>query len=490
MKSWIKTLGSLSFAVFLITAFAAVLITSTILESAYGTPFAQRFFYQAGWFYFFLALVGINILCSALSRWPYKKQHTGFIVTHIGILMLLTGAFLTRLLGVEGQMTLTEGEAKNSILLPAENKSQEEKPAISEGTGSAPANPAIQFTLASKMVGFHDTLWLVENDRVSVGPATVELKRKKPEKKKEAAAEARTPTVRIVEKNTGKEFLIDLPNSVGKEIPLGDTGLKLTKIRYFPDARVNEEKELISVSDNPGNPAAEFEVRDDKGQKEFHTKFALFPDFESLHGRNLQSLFGLSVELMVPTADGAQTPQTASLIFYGEPNGKWSYESTSKKGKESGALEAGSSYATGWMDFSFRVDQLLNRAVVNAPKIKTAPVPFRLGLRDFRKVDYPGTTNAASYESDVTLEDAKEGLSIRRTIKMNHPLDYKGWRIFQSSFSQDPELGESSVFTVAKNPGIGLIYSGAAVIFTGILLVFYVKPLSSLYNGRSYEHKK
>ena len=484
MKTWLKLLGSLWFAVFLIASLAVILVVSTLLESAYGTPFVQRFFYRAGWFDAFLALLGVNIFCSALSRWPYKKQHTGFVVTHIGILILLAGSFLTRLSAVEGQMALTEGEAKSSILLPSENKDTEENPAISEGSDADPVNPAIQFTLGSELVGFHDTLWLMGSDPVTIGPATIELR----QKKEEAAAEAGVPVIHIVQKNTGKEFSIDVPDSIGKEIPLGDTGLKLTKLQYFPDARVSEEKKLISVSDNPGNPAAEFDVRDAKGQKEFHTKFALFPDFESLHGKSPQNLFGLSVELTVPSA--AQTPRTALLVFYREPNGKWSYESASKKGKQAGDLEAGKTYATGWMDFSFRAERLLNHALVNTPKTNTMPVPFRLALRDFRKVDYPGTTNAASYESDVTLEDPREGLSLQKTIKMNHPLDYKGWRIFQSSFSQDPELGESSVFTVAKNPGIVLIYSGSIVMFLGVVLVFYVKPFSSLYNGRQNERKR
>ena len=123
-------------------------------------------------------------------------------------------------------------------------------------------------------------------------------------------------------------------------------------------------------------------------------------------------------------------------------------------------------------------------------QVKSLPLPFKLSLREFRKVDYPGTTNASSYESDVTLEDPKEGLSIKRTISMNHPLDYKGYRIFQSSFNQDPILGNTSIFTVAKNPGIQLIYSGAIVMFLGIFLIFYVQPLSSLNNGRSHDRKK
>ena len=118
--------------------------------------------------------------------------------------------------------------------------------------------------------------------------------------------------------------------------------------------------------------------------------------------------------------------------------------------------------------------------VIVALREKTASVPFTLSLKDFRKVDYPGTRNPVSYESDVVLHDPKENVTIEKTIRMNKPLDYKGYRIFQSSFVQDPSAGEASIFTVAKNPGTPFIYSGACVLFAGVFMVFFVPPLSSI----------
>ena len=106
----IRFLGSLRFAVFLIASLALILSASTILESVYGTPFAQKNFYAAHWFDFFLALVWINIFCAALTRYPFQKHHAGFVITHSGILLLLAGAFLSRAWGNEGQMTLYENQ--------------------------------------------------------------------------------------------------------------------------------------------------------------------------------------------------------------------------------------------------------------------------------------------------------------------------------------------------------------------------------------------
>ena len=115
---------------------------------------------------------------------------------------------------------------------------------------------------------------------------------------------------------------------------------------------------------------------------------------------------------------------------------------------------------------------------------KNSTVPFILELKDFRKVDYPGTNKPQSFESDVALSDPVEQIRIEKTIKMNKPLDYKGYRIFQSSYIQDPEHGEASVFTVAKDPGITLIYVGSGIMFLGVVLIFYISPFSPDHQKR------
>ncbi len=574
--SIIKTLGSLTFAVFLIAALAVILILSTSFESFYGTPFAQKIFYNAGWFDVFLGLLAVNILCSALSRFPYKKKHTGFLLTHAGILILLTGAFMFRLWGIEGQMTLYEGEKKNSILQntyelivhdpshqvrrfdlatrPGQTKrllydlsDSSLKLYLHRVTSgalvkteiddlpSAPVNHAVKLTLKSQMAGQNETLWLIEknpldagSNSITMGPARIELMEKpRQETKKEAPPnDSKSPMLRIYKKDTNLDLSIDLQNIPKGDIPIGKSGLKVANLLYYPDARVQHNK-LVSISSQPKNPAVEFDVYDTKGASEHTVYFLLFPEFESLHGRDSKKSFDLKTELTAPSFSPEQKTGPSLLLFY-SPDGHWSYASQSSKTKTEGDLEAGKTYATGWMDFSFRVEKLFDHAAVseiveeaengakgqiaaeislvengktffknwvleNSPKTfegptglviialrpKTATVPFSLELKDFRKIDYPGTQQALSYESDVTLHDPKENLSISKTIRMNKPLDYAGYRIFQSSYIQD-NSGEASIFTVAKNPGIIFIYTGACVIFLGIFLVFFVPPFSSL----------
>ncbi len=579
---FLKLLGSLKFAVFLIASLVALLIISTSLESAWGTSFAQKTFYQNRWFDLFLSLLWVNIFCSTLTRYPFKKHHTGFVITHIGILILLAGALLTRLLGVEGQMMLVEGEHKHTIqqdgyvlnvtspnqppvtpvTIELKNKGSPHPipiplndthlhlflhrtsehlistQMVTEGTGQNPANHAIQAALHSDTVGLDQTFSLIEKDpenpqsaAASIGPATLVLK---------IARDPATPPrswLKISKKGKGELFSMELtPELLARwqegiseeKITLPSTELTLTNIRYLPNAKVDENNRLMnSPEDIHFNPAIEFEVHDPQGQKERHTKFALFPDFDSLHGKASGNLFDLAVALEIPVPESAQEPQPPYLIFSVSPQGQWTYRSLSSKGSsQEGAVSLNSPTSAGWMDITFTVAQIYNHAVIskqvvedshggafgaeislveegnavgqkqwvllNQPAVfetKTGPLqlaltaknltlPFLLQLADFRKVDYPGTQNPSSFESDVLLYDMKEKTTIQKTISMNHPLDYAGFRIFQSSYIQDPSIGEASIFTIAKNPGITFIYSGAIILFTGVILLFYIKPLS------------
>lgn len=67
----------------------------------------------------FASLLGgyfLNILTSALRRWPFKKHHIGFLITHLGLLMILAGQALKIEKGVQGHLLLQEGTEKDSYI--------------------------------------------------------------------------------------------------------------------------------------------------------------------------------------------------------------------------------------------------------------------------------------------------------------------------------------------------------------------------------------
>lgn len=60
-------------------------------------------------------------------------------------------------------------------------------------------------------------------------------------------------------------------------------------------------------------------------------------------------------------------------------------------------------------------------------------LPFTIELEQFRVEHYP-TGMPKSFESDLVIHDDDLAEPLRQTIKVNHPLIYKGYAIYQSSF--------------------------------------------------------
>lgn len=102
--------ASLSLAVTLIFGLAFALGLATFVEAAHGTPVVQFYIYQTWWFEALLVLLGVNIFCAAAIRYPWKRHQTGFVITHIGLLTLLLGAFMSRANGIDAQVSVFEGE--------------------------------------------------------------------------------------------------------------------------------------------------------------------------------------------------------------------------------------------------------------------------------------------------------------------------------------------------------------------------------------------
>ncbi len=119
---WIRNisifLSSIHFAIALIAATALFVIAGTLLESKTESHrYAASLTYSHPLFIFLLWGFFINILFSALRRWPFKKKHIPFLITHLGLLMLLGGVIIKSYFGVQGSMSIIEGGASNAIML-------------------------------------------------------------------------------------------------------------------------------------------------------------------------------------------------------------------------------------------------------------------------------------------------------------------------------------------------------------------------------------
>src|SRR5881398_3945953 len=114
--------SSLKLAVVLLAVLIAGAIVGTLYESSFDAKVARAYIYGAPWFNAWLVLLGANLTVSAISRWPWRKHHVAFLVTHLGIITLLTGSLIGRIFGIEGTMTLFKGDPPSNRLLIDEHQ--------------------------------------------------------------------------------------------------------------------------------------------------------------------------------------------------------------------------------------------------------------------------------------------------------------------------------------------------------------------------------
>lgn len=109
-------LGGIYFTLVLIACVAAFVIAGTFIESATESHrYAAYFTYGNPLFALLLWGFFVNILFSATRRWPFQVKHIPFLITHFGLLMILSGTMIKSSFGQQGTISLLEGGATDEI---------------------------------------------------------------------------------------------------------------------------------------------------------------------------------------------------------------------------------------------------------------------------------------------------------------------------------------------------------------------------------------
>jgi hypothetical protein len=82
----------------------------------YGMNISRFAIYHSSWFAFLLGLLAVNILFSICCRYPFKRHHFPFLLSHVGVIVLLFGCLLTWWGGDEAQLVLMEGKASDKAV--------------------------------------------------------------------------------------------------------------------------------------------------------------------------------------------------------------------------------------------------------------------------------------------------------------------------------------------------------------------------------------
>ncbi len=449
--------ASLELAVFLILTLAVVLAVGTVYESKYGTAVASREVYRSIWMQILLWVFMINLAAVALSRLPWKRHHIGFLVTHLGIIILLLGSWVTQRAGVDGNLVLAPGEAGRAaridesmlyVFRTLPGKAYEL--VLSEHLDFDQRRP-LQKPLE---LSFSDT----------GGSREVKILRYYPKASREVAADILPegkgmPGLKF--QITGSRAIfadwLFLQADTGSTREVGPAVFRFMATK--PDLSVKPVKATVALwmeGDQKLPPkmavARAGEKYKEMGRLKTRTPVDLgWMDFRFVLEEFHSSALPRAVyRELVPGQPGAEAVEVVEVGF----------------GSETLWLELGSAGQIPVDDVLYYI-QYTKRQV---------DLGFEVKLKNFHIGYYEGTTRPKSYSSDVEVG------SNDYTIAMNEPLMYGGYRFYQASYEAD-ESGKPvySVLSVNLDPGRVAKYSGCLMMVLGIISMFYFKPI---YSGK------
>lgn len=447
-------LASLRLAVLTMLTLGGTCSWATFYEMQHGTEAAQRDVYRTPWFALILVTLGVNIFCAMMKRYPWTKHHTGFVLAHIGILTLLAGSLLSLHYGLDSNLPLYEGETGDRVVLldralmaSLPGRPWAQFPVSLERTPPRPGRerrfevPGSDVTLVAEDFHAHVTV----KDGVVEGAAdnpALGLALKGPFASEEVWLVARDP----------ERSHVDLgPASFG-----------------FHEARSAEQAEALLGQGDGRNHVSFVRLPDGSLRYAIATKSGPGPRGSAKPGEVLTTPWmgmTLTVERLVERAALTREIEPAA------PPDKDSRRTPAVKLRLESPLGRSPSE---WLLFTeTKAVPFAGGTATLAYRSPEAQLPFRVTLLDFNSDKYPGSNMPATYESWVRVDDPERGSS-EHHISMNHPLHYRGYIFFQASFVEGEPM--MSIFSVARAPGLPLVYAGVTLIGCGVAWMFYVKP--------------
>ena len=473
-KIW-SILISLRLAVTLIASIAVTLAIATTIESKYDSKTAQYFVYQAMWFYALLTLLGLNILAVALSRLPWKRKHLPFLMAHAGILMILTGSWLTYINGLDGSLRISEGEIASGVELDQHvllYKHGEETQ--SEPFPWMPASVSEDF----KTRTFPKFKIQIEK-YISDSEAKVSFVESKDAKQKSA------PAIQLK--------ILGAPMGGAPEIWLwaadaGWASQKMGLARFL--IRTEDQKDLSLSDEAPGNGEARidfvvkkngalsFEATSIRGEK----KKGIIP---------LQKLkihdepFIINPEWRMPIRIQVKqfVPNSVNLTEYVPVKVKSEGMGTALPQPAMQIALINNPSSRLWLGLGDRADftDSDGSSISIGFFPKRVILPYAIRLKKFEMKTNPGTQEASAYSSFVQVVDQfqkteKDMNALPEThISMNEPMIVKGYTFYQASYVPDVPRPITTILSVNYDPGRALKYWGSLLLILGAISLYLGK---------------
>lgn len=434
----------------LLLVFAASIGTATFIENDFGTLAAKAVVYNAVWFEVLLGLLAINLIANIFRYRMFRKEKFTIFLFHFAFLIILLGAAITRFISYEGILHLREGKTSNEMF-------SDRTYVISSFKEDGKDIVKDKHVLLSVLTPheFHEV--------IKVNDKKVELKSER------FIAHARE----VVRQSQNGEPIVLLVASSGQ-------GRKNLYLKAGQTEQISNYK--VHFGDSPIPGAINILINGSSLNIIAPDSIKTMPmgaGKSDIYAPNTVQSFAQRYLYTIGKLNLVQTGyyQKGKVDFM--PGGKknsglmdvvWIKAKSGSETKEI-ALQGGKGFR------GIPAKLSINGVTINLRYgAKDIKLPFSIKLRDFQLERYPGSRSPSSYASQITVIDTKDHKTFPYHIYMNHVLNYKGYRFFQSSYDQDEK---GSILSVNHDYwGTFFTYAGYILLTLGMFL--------SLLNKNSY----
>ncbi|CAM1373861.1 Cytochrome C biogenesis protein [Tenacibaculum xiamenense] len=442
--------------------FAIAMGVATFIENDFGTQTSKALIYNTWWFELIMLFFLINFFGNIFRYRLYKKEKWSVLLFHLAFLFILIGAAITRYISFEGLMIIDEGETTNIILSDTnylnviidDNEFQKET-----------HNKLLLSALGTNNISFEESFqpkkdgknYSVKFDLVDYIPWS--------EKK-------------LILDENGIEHLFLVESSSGSRHE-----------HYIKRGTIQNIHNILVGFDSPENNASiNFFYEDGSLKIKTRHNGDWFRMADQKRGQIVKDSTQHFQYLTLHNVGGLQfviprTPEKGEMKTVSGEKDNSKYD-TLVFDITVGSETKRANFYGGQFNVdnqeSFSIGDLNFRAWYGAKQLKT---PFNVKLNDFQLEKYPGSENAASFASEVTVSSSEETFDFR--IFMNHILNYKGYRLFQASYANAGQQIEQTHLSVNHDSwGTGITYFGYFLLFFGLIASLFIK------NTRFYDLKK
>ena len=436
-----KRIFSMQMAVLMLFLFGVIIGGATFVENDYGTQTAQALIYKTKWFEAFLAYFIAILIYNMLKYKSYKTKLPVFLF-HFSFLIIAIGALITRYIGYEGIMHIREGDTSNIMVSDVKVLQMH----AVNGDKNATLEKELYF---STMTG--NTL--IQSLKVGDKTVTMELLKYLPTVHEEAIPSQEGEKLLEMKISTGQKGEIYY-FAKGEKKDFGGfyVGYEITPTTDKPTFLIKDDAEgyvvefpfILKTLNMNDKTSGELKGGENVFKNRMLYRFG--PNaivLKDVHEKAILKLDSHDIKTQRGQAEYMQWKVSVgdvSKIITTKPH----------KGK-TGKIE------------QLDLDGVHIDIRVGA---KLIDIPFSIKLEDFELERYPGSMTPASYSSKVVLIDKEQNITMPYHIYMNHILDHRNYRFFQSSYDGDEK---GTVLSVNHDPGTLPTYIGYLLLTIGMI---------------------